>query len=151
MNKGSFKKNYTPWDKGKIGFLKHSQKTKEQMGLKRRGKKLTIQHRLNISKAVPKGEKHKSWKGGAWQRNKIVRGSVQYRIWRSLVKERDKKCVQCGSGEDLQVDHIKSFSKYPELRFDVSNGRVLCFECHKKTDTWGGFSRKELNTTKKNR
>lgn len=58
--------------------------------------------------------------------------------WKKLVRARDgNKCVLCGSTERLQVDHIKPFSLFPELARVLSNGRVLCFDCHKKTDTFG--------------
>src|ERR1035438_8589754 len=30
----------------------------------------------------------------------------------------------------LQVDHIKSWANYPELRFELSNCRTLCMACH---------------------
>lgn len=26
---------------------------------------------------------------------------------------------------------------FPELRFELTNGRTLCKLCHMKTDTWG--------------
>lgn len=62
-----------------------------------------------------------------------------YHGWRTLVLRRDgRKCVLCGSSERLEVDHIKPFSTFPDLRYTLSNGRVLCHECHKKTDTYGG-------------
>lgn len=59
--------------------------------------------------------------------------------WRNKVLERDgHKCVWCGSTQDLEADHIKPKSLYPKLRYDVSNGRTLCWSCHIKTPTWGG-------------
>jgi hypothetical protein len=48
----------------------------------------------------------------------------------------------CGQiGGKLNVDHIKPFSLFPELRFDIKNGRTLCLLCHTKTDTFGPKSR----------
>lgn len=40
------------------------------------------------------------------------------------------------SGRKQSQDHIKPFAYYPDLRFELSNGRTLCIDCHKKTDTY---------------
>lgn len=62
-----------------------------------------------------------------------------YHGWRKLVLIRDGyKCVLCGSEEKLEVDHIQPVKTHAHLIYDVSNGRVLCKSCHKKTDTYGG-------------
>lgn len=62
-----------------------------------------------------------------------------YKGWRKLVLQRDNhKCIQCGSEEKLECDHILNFRDYPDLRYEVSNGRTLCRYCHKKTETYGG-------------
>lgn len=68
---------------------------------------------------------------------------LTYGMWRKAVFLRDgNRCVLCGSTEKLQADHIKPFSTFKELRYEVSNGRVLCTECHKKTPTYGGNQHK---------
>lgn len=41
------------------------------------------------------------------------------------------------------ADHIKSFKDHPELRTDLQNGRTLCVDCHRKTDTYGRPGRKK--------
>ena len=54
-------------------------------------------------------------------------------ILRKKVFERDKyKCQRCNSNKDIHPHHIKYFAKFPELRFDMSNGLTLCSECHGK-------------------
>jgi 5-methylcytosine-specific restriction endonuclease McrA len=30
----------------------------------------------------------------------------------------------------MHIDHVKLWSKYPELRYDAENLQVLCRECH---------------------
>ena len=79
------------------------------------------------------------WKGGKTESNKLIRQSLEYRLWRESVFKRDNWiCIWCGKkGGELAPDHIKPFCDYPELRFAIDNGRTLCHECHKKTDTYG--------------
>lgn len=78
--------------------------------------------------------------------DKKIRQSAAYKAWRTLVFERDNyTCQHCGdhnfegrgSTLMLHADHIQPFALYPELRFEVSNGRTLCVPCHKNTATWG--------------
>lgn len=68
-----------------------------------------------------------------------IKQSFEYRLWRTSVFKRDNYiCQTCGQrGGELQADHIKPQSAFPELRFDINNGRTLCRPCHQKTETWG--------------
>ena len=112
-NAVKFKKGMTPWNKGKkIPWMS--------------------------------GEKHFAWKGGTYDKDrKIDMGRKNYRAWRMAVLERDGyKCIWCGEEDNLNADHIKSYTKYPELRYAVDNGRTLCVECHKTTDSYG--NRKQI-------
>jgi len=67
------------------------------------------------------------------------RMSRAYYKWRREVFERDDyTCQICGKrGGKLNADHIKSYSKYPKLRIELSNGRALCVDCHRKTPNFG--------------
>lgn len=87
---------------------------------------------------VKKGSDSPLWKGGLTPLNSRIRGSLEYRNWRKAVFLRDNwTCVWCGAkGVTLNADHIKPFAYFPELRFDIDNGRTLCVDCHKKTDTY---------------
>ena len=80
-----------------------------------------------------------NWKGGISTQNHIIRHSLEYRLWRIAVFERDNyTCIWCFTrGGELNADHIKPFAYYPELRFAIDNGRTLCVACHRTTDTWG--------------
>lgn len=39
-------------------------------------------------------------------------------------------CVQCGSGQNLSVDHIYPRSKFPEKALELSNTQILCLRCN---------------------
>lgn len=144
-----------------------SEETKLKMSLARLGKKLTPmsdEAKRNIGKAVRgrkysvearavfwgidrrkryaemfKGEKSSLWKGGITPLHRHLRTTLAYKLWREAVFKRDNwTCVFCGAkGVRLNADHIKPFSLYPELRFNLDNGRTLCVSCHLQTDTFG--------------
>ena len=50
--------------------------------------------------------------------------------WAKAVKERDDyTCRVCGlrdTGAGMHAHHVKPWSKYPGLRYDVDNGVALC-------------------------
>lgn len=71
--------------------------------------------------------------------NKRLRKSKEFADWRKAVFERDDyTCQFCRArGVVLHPDHIKQWALYPELRFDINNGRTLCEGCHRQTPTWG--------------
>lgn len=115
----------------------------------RKGVKLTAEHRAKISASMKgrgvghtrnNGENHPNWKGGITPENIAFRKSRDYVIWRTAVFTRDDYvCQICGKrGGQLEADHIKPFSLFPELRLAIDNGRTLCKECHKSTDTYAG-------------
>ena len=120
--KTEFKKGIIPWNKGKKGLWQWPKEIREKLCGSR------------------KGNRNGNWKGGVTPLHLIIRTSKEYRIWREAVFKRDNySCVWCGiSGSKayLQADHIKTFADYPELRFALDNGRTLCINCHKKTDTY---------------
>lgn len=85
------------------------------------------------------GPKNPKWKGGITPEHQRIRLSPEMKAWRIAVFERDDyTCQFCFKrGVKLNADHIKPFALHPELRFELSNGRTLCVECHRTTDTYG--------------
>lgn len=77
---------------------------------------------------------------GKTSANSRIRDSKEYVAWRLAVFTRDDyTCQACGQrGGKLNADHELPFALYPDLRFEVLNGRTLCVACHQKTDTYGG-------------
>lgn len=130
--KGQFIKGSIPWIKGKTGFPAHW-----------KGKKMSEVARekmRNADRTLTSGSNHYNWKGGVTPDWRKMRNSVEHKLWRIAVFERDDyTCQVCfRRGLELHADHIKSFAMYPELRFAIDNGRTLCVGCHKKTDTFAG-------------
>jgi hypothetical protein len=92
-------------------------------------------NRSQIGISTLSGKNHYRWKGGITPKNKVIRKSIEYYQWRNKVFLRDNwTCQDCNKrgGTIIHPHHIKSFAKYPELRFDVNNGITLCEICHRK-------------------
>jgi 5-methylcytosine-specific restriction endonuclease McrA len=138
--------------------FKHTNETKEKIRLSNLGKKrseetkaklklararqpkhgVSIEARLRMSNER-KGDQWYTWKGGITPKHIAIRNTVEYKLWRESVFKRDDfTCIFCKiKGGTLNADHIKPFCNYPELRFEINNGRTLCVGCHKKTETYG--------------
>lgn len=64
------------------------------------------------------------------------------------MKKRESKWVAvCNiKGGNLEMDHIKEWCNYPNLRYEISNCRTLCKACHKNTDNYGNKALKKKVT-----
>lgn len=83
---------------------------------------------MKCSKEYQIEERHPCWKGGSPNH----RGG-RYTIWARAVVTRDNKaCKKCGSKKNLNAHHIKPWKKFPDLRFEISNGLTLCVKCHRE-------------------
>lgn len=137
---------------------KHSEKQKETMKKVHIGKKQSSEtiekRRLKLigkkhphsditKKKMSESRKGKvPWNKGIGTKTsdaKKMKSSNEYKIFRKACFERDNyTCIWCGQrGGVLNMDHIKPFALFPELRMALDNVRTLCHECHKKTDTYG--------------
>lgn len=131
--------------------------TKIKLREARKKQIVTSQHRANISESLKRayrtgkrlGKNSAFYIDGRHEGKTPIKQSYEYRCWRNAVFERDDyTCQVCKlRGGELQADHIRPQSIFPELRFSVSNGRTLCRPCHQKTDTWGVRTIHYKNTT----
>jgi len=102
-----------------------------------------------------KGENCVNWKGGIRGIDYIERRRFQREIQKQVFKRDNYTCQICGQHNGkLQVDHIQSWAKYVDLRFNIENCRTLCQKCHyfitfnkpmpKNVKKWGhNFSNKQ--------
>jgi hypothetical protein len=125
----------------------HSNKTREKISKAIKGK-------------IPIGNMHHWYKGPGKRRTelvKLIRTCGKYKQWRTAIFKRDAyACIFCGKNSKnnsscfLNADHIKPFAlvirenkiktleqaKTCEELWSLSNGRTLCVECHKETDSF---------------
>lgn len=112
----------------------HSDETKKKISLIHKGKKISEETKLKISEAN-KGINNWNWKGGISSENEKIRHSLESKLWKDSVKNRDGNlCSKCGEGsvKYLTVHHILNFSSHIELRFAIDNGITFCIPCHKE-------------------
>ena len=161
---GNFHKGMVPWNKGVSKehpaiqkMIKSRMETDNYKGTATfKGKKHSEESKKRISESrtgIPawnkgieslrKGKKSNLWKGGITPSNHVIRTSMKYKQWRRNIFERDDyTCQNCKKhGGNLNADHIKPFALFPELRFDIDNGRTMCIPCHRDTDTYGNKTR----------
>lgn len=145
-----WRKKISESGKGVSGKYIRTPDIREKMRIARLRQEIKPEHKKIMIEALVRankqriGNSHHNWKGGITSSNKKIRSSRRLARWRKAVFERDDyTCVWCGARNGngkavlLQADHIKSFSSHPALRFEISNGRTLCFPCHKTTFTYG--------------
>jgi len=107
------------------------------------GKPKSKEHCDNMRKArlasgQSSGENNGNWKGGITPQLLRLRASSEYKLWKAAVREQaNYRCESCDVEHDgnkiiLHSHHIKPFSQFPELRFDLDNGMALCKPCHKE-------------------
>ncbi len=121
-----------------------------------KGKKHT-QASIMILRSINKGNGNPNWKGGITTLLIQIRNTQKYKDWRRNVYHNGNfTCLKCGTkkiGNNiiLDADHIIPLAKIVydngiksvddaikcDAIFDCSNGRCLCRNCHKETQTWG--------------
>lgn len=120
---------------------KHTEEHRRKISNSNLGKKMSEEARSKLSKSkngVPqfhqRGDKNVNWKGGVSPEHARIRKSAEMCEWKRNVFKRDNyTCQDCGQKSgNIRAHHVKQFCFYPELRFDLDNGKTLCETCHNK-------------------
>ena len=108
-----------------------SDETRLKYRLAKLGKKQSVETRKKRSISLSGKNNPNYIHGLSRERTKHYK-DMKYKDWRKQVFERDKyTCQKCGKvGCYLEPHHIKSWAKYLDLRYVVSNGITVCEECH---------------------
>ena len=96
----------------------------------------SLEHRIKISEKLRTNSSPHWWKSShLWL---SIKKEIQRRDnWTcQICGDKDFFCKSCGR-YNMEVDHIKRAIDRPDLIFVLSNLRLLCRECHKKTPTYG--------------
>lgn len=121
-----FRKGAKAWNTGLEGWI--SDTHKEAIARANKGRPA-----WNKGKKVPQvtKEKNPAWKGGVKTENELQRVKFKKYTQRLVLRRDNYTCQVCSQiGGFLHVDHIKSWSAHPDLRFEMDNCRTLCVPCH---------------------
>ena len=118
----------------------HTLETKKKISLSKVGK---IGYWARKRRPEITGENHYNWKGGSKHLERVM---FKTQMQRAVFERDDYTCQLCGvRGAALQVDHIRSWAEYVDLRFNINNCRTLCQKCHYKI-TFGKPMLREIST-----
>ena len=73
----------------------------------------------------------------AFEEKPLEAGSRRWLIWQldiqtsRIVRQRDRKCVTCGTTRNLQCSHFYS-RRYLGVRFNLLNCNAMCADCNKR-------------------
>ena len=114
----------------------YKKRVSEKISKALKGKPKSEKHKKKLRGKRPntQGKNNPNWKGG--NREDRLHGKLcEYQEWRIKIFKRDNyTCIMCQTrGGKLNSHHIKKYSKYKELRYELNNGITLCVKCHNKT------------------
>lgn len=99
------------------------------------GKLLSEEARDKMKESSKKGSESPFFTGKTGRSFGLQVRDYWYKRKNNLIKTLGNVCAVTGkvcSFEDLEIDHIKPLSKFPELAYEITNIQLLCKEEHRK-------------------
>lgn len=122
--RSAFKKGNKPWCAGLKDWMTPEHKEKIRQANTGR-----TAWNKGLSGVMP--VPHNKIGDGITPASRLERTKFRKTMQSAVFKRDNYTCQMCDEyGGDLQVDHIKSWAKHPELRFEMDNCRTLCMACH---------------------
>ena len=84
---------------------------------------------LFVGKGLIKLKKFKPKQSGK-RKSKVILDQKKLKEWSVLIRNRDGKCMSCGTKQHLHAHHIISKFYFPHLAYSLNNGTTLCRSCH---------------------
>lgn len=144
-NRVYYKFGYAHEEIVKDGFIPIDVKIQcDRCDLKCTDKNININDELTYIKTIFTNNKKEDYHINAWcsggekLRGVILkdklhkRNTKQLNKWAVYIKNRNEKCVFCGSEENLHAHHIRPISVAKKYQYDIYNGITLCEKCHKR-------------------
>lgn len=132
-----FPKGHIPWNKGTKGVIKPNSGCFKKGDKTNLGKKnaLGFRHSEKTKMVLSIGklkEKNPNWIQDRSKIDYTKRTTAESKRWIRLIKKRDVFCKM--NNKDckgiLEAHHILSWHDYPELRYEIKNGILLCHYHH---------------------
>jgi hypothetical protein len=109
---------------------KQTSETKQKISRANSGKKPSEEARIKMSMAARK-VKPAEFDGFISPQKVVERQLFRHQVHAQVLQRDNYTCQICDvAGGYLNVDHIKPWAEYPELRYEISNCRTLCQSCH---------------------
>lgn len=121
-------------------YLKKHNIPRRTVSETRKNKKWGLSGNLNPMYGK-RGKLSPVWQGGSTPLRQRDYSRSEWKELRKQALKRDNyRCQDCRISihlKKLHIHHIKSFAKFPELRYRLDNLRTVCVDCHKEYNKFG--------------
>mgnify|MGYP006099881477 CR=1 FL=1 len=123
------------WSRGENPFEYHRKNKLKEEQLSRRYDfiaQMRVKNEVSYTKTIIKQNRETDY---SWAK-RIFLASDDWKSIKNIVFDKyPKKCMRCGATSSIEVDHINSVYRNPDLRLSEDNLQVLCRGCNTNKGT----------------